>query len=63
VISKSTIDRIVVMDFQHQKTIQENKMRGIKAEVLKIDWHYKLPPKIKVLEEVVTRGLVCYHLY
>jgi hypothetical protein len=48
VISKNTIDRIVTTDFQHRKKIQENKMRGIKALVLKLDWHYKLPPKIKV---------------
>jgi hypothetical protein len=48
VISKGTIDRIVVTDFQHRKAVQENKMRGIKASALKIDWHYKLPPKIKV---------------
>jgi hypothetical protein len=48
VITKSTIDRIVVTDFQHRKAVQENKMRGIKSSVLKIDWHYKLPPKIKV---------------
>jgi hypothetical protein len=48
VISKSTTDRIVVMDFQHRKAVHQNKIRGIKALVLKIDWHYKLPPKIKV---------------
>jgi hypothetical protein len=27
-------------------------MRGIKVLVMKIDWHYKLAPKIKVYESV-----------
>ena len=47
-VSKATIDQIVATDFQHCKAMQEAKMRGIKASVLKIDWHYKLAPKIKV---------------
>jgi len=48
VISKSTIDRIVASDHQHRAPVQEAKMRNISARILKIDWHYKLPSKIKV---------------
>ena len=47
-ISKATVDRINATDFQRRKSIQLAKMRNIKAEVLKLDWSYKLPPKIKV---------------
>lgn len=48
VVSKQTINRINMTDFQRQKPLQEAKMRVIKARVWKIDWHYKLPKKIKV---------------
>lgn len=45
VVSKSVIDRIVATDFQHRKPSQHDKMRGHKADALKIDWHCKLPGK------------------
>lgn len=48
VVSKSAIDRTVATDFQHRKPLQLDKMRGHKADVLKIDWHHKLPAKIRV---------------
>lgn len=48
VVSKSTIDRIVSTDFQYRKPIMQDKMRSNTAYALKIDWHYKLPGKIKV---------------
>jgi len=48
-VPKSTIDRLISHDFHCRKPIQEDKLRGIKCnEVMKIDWHYKLAPKIKV---------------
>jgi len=47
-ISKSTIDRIIATDHQNRKKIQDSKMRNIPATCLKIDFHYKLPDKVKV---------------
>ena len=48
VVPKATVDRIIVTDFRSRKQLQLDKMRGIKATALKIDWAYKLAPKIKV---------------
>jgi hypothetical protein len=47
-VSKSTIDRVMATNFSYRKKLQEAKMRNIPASVLKIDWSYKLPPKVKV---------------
>ena len=47
-ISKASINRIVMTDFQHRNPMQLAKMRSICSSVWKIDWHYKLPKKIKV---------------
>ena len=48
-LPKSTINRLVAHDFVCRKAIMEDKMRGIKCnEIMKIDWHCKLAPKIKV---------------
>jgi len=47
-VSKATVDRINATDFLRRKKIQLAKMRNIPASILKIDWSYKLPPKIKV---------------
>jgi len=48
-IPKSSIDRLITSDFQCRKPIQEDKMRGTQCkELMKIDWNYKLAPKIKV---------------
>jgi len=48
VISKATIDRIKSTDCQLRKSMQLAKMRSIIAKAWKIDWGYKLAPKIKV---------------
>lgn len=48
VVSKSTIDRITTSDHKQRAPVQEAKMRNISARILKIDWHCKLPSKIKV---------------
>ena len=47
-LSKSSIDRIKQTDSQRRMAIQLAKMRNIKATVLKMDFNYKLPSKIKV---------------
>jgi len=47
-ISKSTIDRLIVTDHANRKQMQDAKMRNIPAICLKIDFHYKLPDKVKV---------------
>lgn len=48
VVSRATINRINMTDFQWRKRLQEAKMRHIKANMWKIDWHYKIAKKIKV---------------
>ena len=35
-------------DFRRRLAMQKAKMQAISAEILKIDFHYKLPKKIKV---------------
>ncbi|CAB9531578.1 unknown protein [Seminavis robusta] len=47
-VSKSTIDRVMATNAAHRKEVQMAKMQNIPASVLKIDWSYKLAPKIKV---------------
>jgi len=48
VISRSTINRIDMTDFQRRRLLQQAKMRSIKCKCWKVDWHYKLASKIKV---------------
>jgi len=48
VISKATIDRTKATDYQRRKSMQIAKMRAITGQVWKIDWGYKIAPKIKV---------------
>lgn len=47
-LSKSSIDRIKITDFERRKPMLVAKMSSIKCACYKIDWHYKLPSKIKV---------------
>jgi len=47
VVSKATINRINNMNFQQRKQLQQAKMRHIKSSTWKIDWHCKLPKKMK----------------
>jgi len=47
-IPKSTIDCIITSYFQARREVQLDKIRGMKAEVLRMDWDYKLAPKVKV---------------
>jgi len=47
-MSRSSIDRTILGDFQRRKPMQHAKMRSIPATVLKIDWHYKIAKKVKV---------------
>jgi len=51
VLSKQTIDRTNWTDFQRRKALQEGKMRSHTAKIWKMDWHYKLPKKVKVYEK------------
>jgi len=48
VISKATVDRIKATDYQKRKSMQIAKMRSVTVHVWKIDWGYKIAPKIKV---------------
>jgi hypothetical protein len=48
VLSKHRIDSIVTTVFNHRKTFQESKMMGLTAEILKIDFNYKIASKIRV---------------
>jgi len=48
VVSKSTIDRIKLSDYQRRRSLQLSKMRAIPAKIWKIDFGYKLAGKIKV---------------
>jgi len=48
VVSRQTINRIDMSDFQRRRPLQQAKMRSIKCRAWKSDWHYKLPSKIKV---------------
>jgi len=47
-LSKSSIDRIKITDFERRKPMIMAKMTSIKCQCYKIDWHYKLPSKTKV---------------
>ena len=47
-LSKGMIDRVIVTDHSQRSTLQDAKMRNIPASVLKMDWSYKVPPKVKV---------------
>ena len=59
VVPKATIDRLVATDFLERKPLQDAKMRSLSFSILKIDAHYKVPPKIKVY---TGRG-VCFSPY
>jgi len=48
VVSRQTINRIDMSDFQRRRPLQQAKMRAIKCGIWKLDWHYKLPSKTKV---------------
>jgi hypothetical protein len=52
VLSKDRIDCILMTDFIHRKPIQQAKMMGLSAEVLKIDFEYKIVKKIHVYNGV-----------
>jgi len=48
VVSKSTTDRIKLSDYVRRRKLQLAKMRSIPSRIWKIDFGYKLAPKIKV---------------
>ena len=48
VFTKSRIDTLVANEFNGRKAAQVAKMQGLTAEVLKIDFNYKIARKIKV---------------
>jgi hypothetical protein len=48
VLSKYRIDCIVTTVFNHRKDYMECKMQGVKAEILKCDFNYKIASKIRV---------------
>ena len=48
VLSKYRIDSIVMTEFFHRKGLQDAKMRGIHAEILKLDFNYKIAGKVRV---------------
>jgi hypothetical protein len=47
-LSEGRIEAILMTDFLNRKTVQVSKMMGLPSEVLKLDFHYKLPKKIQV---------------
>jgi hypothetical protein len=47
-ISKHRIDCIVTNVFNHRKAFQLSKMMGLTAQLLKIDYNYKIAKKIRV---------------
>lgn len=47
-LSKYRIDSLVSTVFAHRKVFQEDKMKGLCACILKIDFNYKLAGKIRV---------------
>jgi hypothetical protein len=48
ILSQGRIEAILMTDFLNRKSVQVSKMMGLSAEVLKLDYHYKLPKKIQV---------------
>ena len=48
VFTKSRIDTLVANEFNGRKAAQVAKMQGLTAEILKIDFNYKIARKIKV---------------
>lgn len=48
VISKYRIDNIVISEFQLRKEVMESKMMSLSAEMLKLDFNYKIASKIRV---------------
>ena len=48
VISKYRIDNIVISEFNLRKEVQESKMMALSAEILKVDFNYKIANKIRV---------------
>jgi hypothetical protein len=52
VLSKDRIDCILMTDFLHRKAIQQSKMMGLGAEVLKVDFEYKIVKKVHVYSGV-----------
>jgi hypothetical protein len=47
-LSRSRIDSLLTTENQHRKPVQLGKMYGLKAQILKIDFNYKLAKKIHV---------------
>ena len=47
-MSKGCVDRVVATDHKRRRKLQDAKMRNVPAQTLKIDFHYKLPDKVKV---------------
>jgi hypothetical protein len=47
-LSRSSIDSLLTTENQHRKPVQLGKMYGLKAQILKIDFNYKLAQKIRV---------------
>ena len=52
VLSRDRIDCILMTDFLHRKPIQKAKMTGLGAEILKIDFEYKIVKKVHVYKGV-----------
>ena len=47
-LSRKHIDRILVTEYHHRKPVQQGKLFGLGAELLKMDFNYKLSKKIRV---------------
>jgi len=48
VLSWSRVNSILRTEFQNQKLLQESKMRGLTATILKFDFQYEMAKKIRV---------------
>jgi hypothetical protein len=47
-LSEGRIESILMTYFLNRKSVQVSKMMGLPSEVLKLDYHYKLPKKVQV---------------
>ena len=47
-LSMARTDSILMTEYQHRKPVQVGKMLGLTAEILKIDFNYKIAKKIRV---------------
>lgn len=48
ILSVGRIDQMLMTDFDNRKNLQQSKMLSLPAEILKLDFSYKLPPKLDV---------------